>query len=535
MPPKDQINQNTSNHHNAHSFNSQQLKNKRRVNWHGRRDLNLGAPQPAAVPWAAHKTKIFAGFLVGLSIGAFFGGRAVVSHIASSTKTVQPQSTSQQTDLNNLDSGNLNLQQYNVTSTLPSANCPALATRENAVFWYQNIDDNDITKFGCPRVLVGNYDWSAQNLADIKQVTGTQTFSYLEMYWFPASGKFDGLDLSTVTGWQFCNSSNAPLLGNFSGSAHPDWYYVDLNSKAVINSYKAYLLAQKAKGFDGVFLDTGGQAMVYGKIWNKKSTCTKDPIDSSWTAADGFSKLINAAHSVGMKAFVNVGVSPDLNVPKLRPNPNSAACVSSLASCVPYDDVMRNADYVLNEGVANSFDASGWQYTIDQLYSDQNTPLNPARSHAVVVAMGRYGGPDDSTKDDHILYQWSTMKLYDVMVDFGTGDDNGGGNRHGIAPAALTNVRLGDPLKMWGKPGYIGSDKVNGIWYRRYKNGLVLVNNTSTVRVSGSIPIFDDGTCKYLRTQPSNRLIASGRCVKAVNRSLKPFSAEVLTYSDSGL
>ncbi len=420
---------------------------------------------------------------------------------------------------------------FAVTANNVSNNCPSLSTRENTVFWYQPIKDGDIVKFGCPKVIVGNWNWTQDDIAHVKAATGADVYSYLEMFWLPASGQFDGIDYSNVPGWQFCNNGNTPMIGDYSGSAHPNWYYVDLNSQKVIDTFKTYASNQKTKGFDGIFLDTGGQAMVYGQIWSKKSTCTQDPINTSRTAGDSFASLPISLAQLGMGSFVNIGIAPDLNVPKFRPDPTRSDCIASLPTCVPLNDIMQNANYVLNENVMNNYNDADWPHLIDVLYSDQNVPLNPARSKAKVVTMGRYFGPEDSTKPAHILYQWASMKLLNVSVNFGTGDDGVGGNRHGIAPTGLTNTQLGTPLSNWGMPGKLLTDGVHGIWYRRYSNGIIVLNNSSVTRITGVIPIFDDGSCRYLNSQPTNQAIGGAICNKTINRSLKPYTAEVITYS----
>jgi hypothetical protein len=235
--------------------------------------------------------------------------------------------------------------------------------------------------------------------------------------------------------------------------------------------------------------------------------------------------------------MVNAGPPADPAMP-MRPDPTDPACrAGTWSRCRGLDDVTRSATWILQEGASNFGNDTAWRIDTEALASDEAYSLHP--EGARVAALGVYRGPD-ADETAHILYQWAVMKLYDVPAGFGTGVDRCGipgqepiessCNQGGLAPAPLVDAVLGQPLDPVPAPRDCAPDGWHCVWVRRYRNGIVLVNNAPTERSSGPVTPSDDGSCRRLVDAATGAPTAGGACVRTLDVPLGGFRAEVLRY-----
>ena len=423
------------------------------------------------------------------------------------------------------------------------ANCPVLGNRENMSLWYQPVTiSSPLPNLGCPRTITyfNNINDLAAEKTAVKRLRdateGAEVYRYVQMYYLPENRPMMGIDIGNNLDMAFCKSGNTPSYDTAIKTGPVHWYFLDNNEQEVYNATRAYFKQVKQAGYRGIFLDLGRIAMN-DNFWAKKSTCTQQPVVASNTSADAYAKIITLAKSMGLKVIANIG-APD-GIIKVRPDPRDSDCVNSKwASCNTLNDVVDSADYILDEGTSNKADDSTWLNSMVTLTREEHF----TRGSAKVIALGAYRGPADELVNRHIQYQWGIMKLFPVHAAFGAGIDRCGEtatqpmpadcNRGGIVPPELINTQLGtSPLDPAPLKYACDADGWHCIYARRYYKGLVLVNNSSSQKVSGTVRFFDDGSCRYTSVQPSGNEVAGKTCVTGLNRSLPPFSAEIFIYS----
>lgn len=417
-----------------------------------------------------------------------------------------------------------------------------VAPGPNVAFWYQRITaSTDLARLGHPRVVVHfsptNRPGAERLAADrIHEVTGGAAYRYVQLYYLPLRGRLMDLRIGRHPEWGFCSSGSTPDYDS-SVKVGPDrWMLVDTNERSVVDAFRRYLLLVKSWGWDGIFLDLAHRALTQG-VWDQVSTCTHHPVVTGRTSADAYAALVPLARSLGLQVMVNAGPPAAPGTP-MRPNPRDPACrAADWARCSSVDDVARSATWILHEGASDWSDDRFWRADVKALALDEAYERNPAGAR--VVALGVYRGPVASAAS-HIAYQWAVMQLYAVPAAFGTGVDRCGiaatatietaCNRGGLVPAALEDAALGPPLDPAPLTRSCAADGWHCVWVRRYRDGMVLVNDTPGVLRSGPVAIGDARSCRPVRDLVTGGDVPGGTCARSVDLRLGPFSARILSY-----
>lgn len=412
----------------------------------------------------------------------------------------------------------------------------------NVAFWYQPITaSTDLTRLGHPRVVV---HFSPTNRPDaerlavdrIHDTTGGAAYRYVQLYYLPVRGRLMDLRIGRHPEWGFCSSGRTPVYDS-SVKVGPDrWMLVDANERAVVDAFRRYLLLVKSWGWDGIFLDLAHRALTQA-VWDQVSTCTHHPVVAGRTSADAYAALVPLARSLGLQVMVNAGAPADPAMP-MRPNPQDPACrAGDWARCSSVGDVARSATWILHEGASDWSDDRFWRTDVQALASDEAYGQHP--DGAGVVALGVYRGPAADAAS-HIAYQWAVMQLYAVPAAFGTGVDRCGiasstaietaCNRGGLVPAALEDAVLGPPLDPAPLGRSCAEDGWHCVWVRRYRDGMVLVNDTPGARPSGPVAVGDERSCRPVRDLVTGGAVPGGTCARSIDLRLAPFSARILSY-----
>lgn len=427
------------------------------------------------------------------------------------------------------------------TTTPPAGAAPP--ARENVAFWYQPIHAHtDLRPLGHPAVVV-HFDPRVRArteqlaAARIHQATGGAAYRYVQLYYLPAGRRSLGLRVGRHPHWAFCTSGATPATDTVDKPAAERWTLVDANERAVVTAFRAELARLRAWGWDGIFLDLAHRAFTEG-TWDTTSTCPHRPVVPGRTEADAYAALVGIARSAGLQVMVNAGAPTGLPVP-LRPDPADPACrAGDWPRCHGLDDVARAATWILHEGASNQSDDTDWSTDVAALAADEVADRRP--TGARVVAFGAYRG-DGVDPGPATVFQWAVMKLFAVPAALGTGTDrcgtpigaptDPGCNRGALAPAALVDTRLGPPLDPAPLRRDCAPDGAHCLWVRRYRDGLVALDNgTRPVRAAG-IPVTADGGCVRLVDAVTG---AAGRCVTTVDLTLEPDRAVVLQAAPPG-
>jgi len=188
-----------------------------------------------------------------------------------------------------------------VTAASASAAIPA----GNWVWYYQRVQPSDSAKFaGARAVVVADQTDDAGAVATI-HAAGALALHYVNIYWYPADGPYEGIDIAHNMDWTFCAAGSRPLLGRVQGGVK--WYSVDLNERPVRAAILSYLRSLQADGYDGVFFDHGSDAFGTRRLPPSVSTCTGAPVAPHATYADAFARVMKDAAAVGLHVVVNYG------------------------------------------------------------------------------------------------------------------------------------------------------------------------------------------------------------------------------------
>jgi hypothetical protein len=416
----------------------------------------------------------------------------------------------------------------------------------NVAFWYQPITaSTDLTRLGHPRVVVHFSPTNrpeAERLAvdRIHEATGGAAYRYVQLYYLPVRGRLMDLRIGRHREWGFCSSGSTPVYDT-SVKVGPDrWMLVDTNERSLVDAFRRYLLLVKSWGWDGIFLDLAHRALTQG-VWDQVSTCTHHPVVAGRTSADAYAALVPLARSLGLQVMVNAGPPADPGMP-MRPNPRDAACrAGDWDRCSTIDDVARSANWILHEGASDWSDDRFWRNDVQALASDEAYERH--HDGARVVALGVYRGPAADAAS-HIAYQWAVMQLYAVPAAFGTGVDRCGiaatatidtaCNRGGLVPTALEDAALGPPLDPAPLTRSCAGDGWHCVWIRRYRDGMVLVNDTAGALRTGPVAVGDERTCRPVRDLVTGGTVPGGTCARSIDLRLAPFSARIPSYRGAG-
>jgi hypothetical protein len=312
--------------------------------------------------------------------------------------------------------------------------------------------------------------------------------------------------------------------------------FVDANNRSVVAAFRAFLVRVKSWGWDGIFLDLAHRALTQD-FWDQASTCARDPIVPGRVSADAYAALVPLARSLGLQGMVNAGAPASPTSP-MRPDPADPACrTAAWGQCRELPDIARDATWILHESASNYADDTDWLTDTHALATDE--AFARRGDGARVAALGVYRGDDDGSAV-HILYQWAVMKLYDVPAAFGTGVDRCGissevpidtaCNRGGVAPPALVDTVLGNPLDAAPAAQSCAPDRWHCIWVRRYQDGMVVVNNTAQPVEARQLTVATAGACRTVTDAATGARYGDGSCTPTISVELAGFHAEIYRY-----
>lgn len=406
------------------------------------------------------------------------------------------------------------------------------------------------TRLGTPAVVVTTPKADDQDsIAAIHRI-GAKAYRYVQFFWAPKSGVYEGIDLATHPDWAFCSSGATKAVGRYTrgadGSSMP-WYFLDTNEVAVRQAIRAQLQSLADAGWDGVFFDRGEAATQYAAdvhghpVWYQKSSCTGTPASPGARLSDAYVHLLSLAHSVRgagaaarLHVMMNNGKSPFDSVTPMRPNPRDADCRARRWSrCSHLADAWPSLNLVLNETAVRPRDVS-WARTFA---ANQASERNRTHGHRTVamITTATLGGRTNARSKAKVFYAWSRIKLFNIAVAVNTGDGGCAGvagicNRYGVYPQ-LTNTRFGKPRG--ARPvaqSCIRKSKVHCVWLRRYAQGVNVLNASGRSRSSARVAL-GTATCRHVYDVYAGAPLARNRCVKVVRIRLPAWSGRPLRYS----
>lgn len=452
---------------------------------------------------------------------------------------------------------------------------PGSGFREGVVFYYQNITSaTPLSKFGsAAMVITSSQDGliddqatrDANERAAVERIhaAGALAFRYVNAYWMPRGGEYEGLDIWANQGFIFCRSGSTPLLGRVAPDPRSgemaEWYFLDLNERAARNYFSAtyFPRVHETWGYDGVFLDRGSAALKGGTdsagadVWHVKSTCTQDPVVSGRKLSDAFVSLAGQAQAIGLDVIMNYGTSPFGRGPgpRMRPDPRDSDCrAHRWKRCRILEDVWSKVDFVLDESPAPSVPAAGSReyrngdWAVDRAENRANE--TDARHAGKVIGLIKNANTSNATtRTNEVMYQWARARLYDLQLAVNTGDDGCSPGvsacwRYGDAKGGpwtdLASVELGAPRDR--VPFVVACDSgssVRCVWVRRYRWGMVMLNRSATTRSTGFVNL-GLGDCRYIFRVREQAFLEPNNCVSRLKRTLGPWSASVFEYDRDG-
>lgn len=445
------------------------------------------------------------------------------------------------------------------TSALPNPVKVGSGVR-NVVFYYGGAVPLDMAHYtqlkhdlGSPAVIVAPPATTTSGIRVIHKL-GAKAYRYAQYYWAPgpAAGqttKYDGLTLSSrLSSWAFCTAPGKPARGRTVG--HTQWYFMDANNAALHKQIDTRMKALHTSGWDGLMFDRGQAATQSATtsdkhpVWYAKSNCglSVKKVASSATFADSYVALTRLAQADRLGVMFNNGVSPYDTTVHMRPNPANAACrAHKWSSCKTLGDVWSSANLVVNESAAAPKLQNWTRNFVGNSLSEQHA-VNGHRTVALLTT-GTLGGASGQTKQN-VFYEWGRVRLFNIAVAVNTGTratatkpcattaNTGICNHYGVYPA-LTNIAFGAPLA--SKPASTkcaGSSRTSCVWFRRYANGLEIVNATSaTHKLTG----FSLGLsrCTHVLDRYTGKPLAGNKCVKKVTVTTGAWSGHPLLFKST--
>lgn len=367
---------------------------------------------------------------------------------------------------------------------------------------------------------------------------GAKAYLYVQYYWAPTSGDYEGISLPQHPDWAFCRGAAKHVpVGRVQGGGTV-WHYLDTNETAVRARIATILRGYRNEGWDGVFFDRGQAATQYAydihhkPIWDRVSSCTAHPYQRGATFADAYANTLGLARHVGLKVIVNNGSSPFDPTIRMRPDPHNRACRNANWSrCHFLSDEWNDVNLVLSETASAPKDERWWSTFTGNGRSERNR-RNGHRTIALITT-ANLGGVQNQTRKK-IFYAWGRVRLFNMPVAINTGNDRCAGgkqaicNRFGAYPK-LTDHNFGRPITSRPESTKCGSVKhYRCVWIRRYTKGAVVVN-VSPVRHRVRVAL-GRAHCRHVYDMLRNAPLAGDRCVRSVTFTLKPWSAHPLRY-----
>jgi hypothetical protein len=432
----------------------------------------------------------------------------------------------------------------------PAAANPVKTTAggvKNVTFYYgggtQLRKGANLSGLGHPSVVVTTAKGPQRDAAAVRAIHSVKAkaYRYVQFYWAPGDGDYEGINLHQHPGWAFCESGQRKVVGRKTAGGKRSWYFLDTNETAVRTRIRSLLNHYKAQGWDGVMFDRGQAATEYGKdidgrpVWYRRSTCTSHPYKAPARFADAYVNMLGLAHAAGLQAMMNNGKSPFDPVIPMRPAPWNVSCQQARWSkCRFLSDIWSKVNLVLNETATRPRDED-WGRTFT---ANQRSERDASHAHRTValITTGSLRGRHNQTRAK-VFYAWSRIKLFNLAVSVNTGDGGCPGepadavcNRYGVYPQLVDTV--------WGKPlgpkpvtqSCARGSKVRCVWVRRYIRGTNVINVRGTARKH--LPIsLGRSTCRYVYDVYHRAPLAGNKCVKTVRMNLPPWSGRPLKTS----
>jgi hypothetical protein len=355
------------------------------------------------------------------------------------------------------------------------------------------------------------------------------------VYWYPANGSYQGVDIAAHTGWAFCKSGHTPYVGRTADNVK--WYYIDANERDARIAIDDYFANLKALGYDGVFFDRGSAAFRgnrYAITW-KASTCTGTPVHMRHRRfSDVYASVIHDAYNLGLTVYLNYA-HPYFGS-RLRPNPSDRDCRLQIWShCTFETDVWKWLTEIVDENRGGTGPLQQFRY--DFKVGRASEHHLPATGVPRVVREIKV----TSSNRQLVFYRWARARLFRVLTFVNTGDDRCLGQsdcfRFGTYPE-LTQVSFGgrvDSKPLSQRCG--GSSSLTCLWVRRYRRGVSVINPSDTTKILRGLRL-NVGSCRYVKdvfasTATSTVALNSDGCIGRISYRVPPHSGRVFIYSTS--
>jgi hypothetical protein len=368
------------------------------------------------------------------------------------------------------------------------------------VWYYQRVAPTDGVKFAGARVVVvADQADDAAAIATI-HARGALAYHYVNVYWYPGTRVYEGVDLSQNPAWAFCRTGSVPAVGRVLNGV--PWYYGDLNERAMYNAVVDHLRSLRSAGYDGVFFDLGTAALANAAIGGRTSTCTSQPVVAGATFADAYARVVRAAAGLGLRVILNYTTRQPLRA-------DVAAVVQRTLYETPPDASLSAFQTAFRRRRAEE---AAW----------------PARRYVEEVETARPGDRAGA------YYQWAQAALWRVGITVNTGDDACAGSasttgcaRYGTFPE-LTAVSRGDAMDAAPSSRRCArGSAVACLWVRRWQRALVMVNSTSApVRVTVST---GHPRCRRFTDVWRDRILHRGACTMKLTVTVPAQSGRVYT------
>lgn len=390
----------------------------------------------------------------------------------------------------------------------------AAPARENATFLYQPFTAQDLPSVGAPKLMVLTETASAA----AARAAGVRAYKYVQFNWFPATGPWNGTTAAQRSQWRLCGPSGTPVGDGISSSRF--LWYADFNERGFVDAMLAFAQRMKARGFDGLFIDVSGRALL-GPRSKTRSTCTGNPVTPGLRSSDAYVAFLRRVRALGLRLAINYP-SPFAD-PLLRPAPTGTGTVNDLRPIV---------DFVLHENAA-SVDFMPFADLLSRLFGDAQWAGGKVIEMAKSQRMP--GSPGKSQNERSV---WALAKLAGQPVVLNTGNDlcagagrvPGGCLRMGLAPD-LVNLQLGAPIDPLPRGADCSAQTWTCAWFRRFQSGFVVYNPSldATVR-KVSLSVTADGSCRRVN-EVRGQNITNGKCVRSLAVKVSPGQGRIFTLA----
>lgn len=412
------------------------------------------------------------------------------------------------------------------------ANAGTTAPKESIVFFYQKISLSDESKFvGAQAVITSDQTNDVAAISTI-HAAGALAIKYTNVYWYPANGTYEGIDIGAHKNWAFCHKGNVPYVGRIQDGVK--WYYIDANETAARAAIDAYFDHLRSLGYDGIFFDRGSAALrgnKYAITW-KASTCTGSPVHTRHRRfSDVYASVIHDAYSRGLTIYLNY--AHPYSGSRLRPDPNDRDCrLGNWSACTFNTAIQKWTSEIVDENRGGNTPAAQFRYDL-KLGASSEHHLSPTGMPRLVREI-----KVKSTNRRAAFFLWARTRLHRILTFVDTGDDQCGGEtgcyRFGTYPE-LTEVVLGHPVTRTPRSLRCGSTSPTScLWLRRYHGGMVAVNPTKHAQILRQLKI-KVGSCRYVKdvyhsTTSTIATLGSDTCVAVITFRVPAHSGRVFVY-----